>query len=559
MPRVACLLAAALTLGAARPTTEDPLLAEALSRVSGRAVRAHVEFLADDLLEGRATGTRGYDIAARYVVAELAGLGLAPAGENGGYLQQVPLLQSRLVEGTLSLTGVSGKTVLTPREEFLMAADTSRTESRVEAPVVFAGYGVRAPRQGQDDYAGLEVKGKIVAVLSGAPARFPSEERAYHASRSRKAELAAERGAVGVLALRPPAEEARTPWPRLVDTASAPQARWIRPDGTPEGALPGLRGSALLSAAAARQLFAASPLPLDEAFAAAGQPSFRGFPLGASATLTARSEHSRITSPNVIGLLEGSDPALRSSYVVYSAHLDHVGPSAEGAGDRIHNGAYDNALGVGVVLEVARVLAGLEPRPRRSLLFLFVTAEEQGLLGSDYFAANPTVPKAGIAANVNVDMPLLLFPPAEVVAFGAENSTLEGAARAAAGAAGLALAPDPMPEETIFVRSDQYSFVRRGVPAVYFSPGMRSADAAQDGPRLFREFLGRHYHRPSDDLSLPMDLGAIALYTRANVALGFEIAQDPRAPSWKPGNFFAETFGGGGSGAAPRGARPIAP
>jgi Zn-dependent M28 family amino/carboxypeptidase len=264
-----------------------------------------------------------------------------------------------------------------------------------------------------------------------------------------------------------------------------------------------------------------------------------------SASLASRSEHTRVTSPNVVGLLEGSDPALRSTFVVCSAHLDHIGVLGAGDGDRINNGAYDNALGSAVVLEMARVLAGLGTRPRRSVLFLFVTAEERGLLGSDYFAAHPTVPRAGLVADVNVDMPLVLFPIAEVVAFGAENSTLDAPARAAAASLGLALAPDPMPEETIFVRSDQYSFVRRGVPAVYFAPGMRSSDPAQDGPRLFREFIERHYHRPSDDLSLPMDPDAIAVYTRANVALGWTIAQGPAAPRWKPGNFFGETFGTG--------------
>ena len=541
----ACLLAAVLGLGAAQPAADDPTLQEALARVNGRAVRTHVEFLADDLLEGRATATRGYDLAARYVAAQLALLGLAPAGDDGSFLQQVPLLESRLAEGSLAWRGASGEVVLSHLQDFVMPGDALRTESRVEAPVVFAGFGVTAPRQQHDDYAGLDVRGKIVAVLANAPARFPSEERAYHASRTRKAELAAQRGAVGLLSLLTPAEEARTPWERVIGFASSPSTRWTHPDGQPEGALETLRGGALLRAAAAERLFAAAPVRFDAAIAAAEQPSFRGFALGVTAALASRSEHTRVTSPNVVGLLEGSDPALRSTYVVYSAHLDHVGVGAETSGDRIHNGAYDNALGSAVVLEVARALAGLAARPRRSVLFLFVTAEERGLLGSDYFAAHPTVPRKALVADVNVDMPLVLFPIADVVAFGAENSTLEGPARAAAAALGLGLAPDPMPEETIFVRSDQYSFVRRGVPAVYFAPGMRSADPTQDGPRLFREFLQRHYHRPSDDLSLPMDLGAIALYTRANVALGWKIAQDEVAPRWKPGNFFAETFAAG--------------
>jgi hypothetical protein len=548
-PRLAVLVAAGLGLSAAPPSANDPQLAQALARVSGRAVRAHVEFLADDLLEGRATATRGYEIAARYVAAQLALEGLKPAGDASSFLQQVPLVESRLASGSFALEGPSGRRTLELRRDFLMAADASRAETSAEAPVVFAGFGVTAPRQGHDDYAGLDVKGKIVAVLANAPERLPSEERAYHASRTRKAELAAAHGAVGLLTLRTPAEETRTPWERMVGFADGPTTRWTHPDGTPEGALPGLRGNAVLSLDASRRLFEAAPTAFEAAASAAEQPKFRGFGLGVRALLASRSEHTRVSSPNVVGLLEGSDPALRSTYLVYSAHLDHVGLGPASSGDRIHNGAYDNALGSAVVLEVSRVLAGLGTRPRRSVLFLFVTAEERGLLGSEYFAANPTVPRGAIVANVNVDMPLVLFPMAEVVAFGAENSTLDAPARAAASALGLALAPDPMPEQTIFVRSDQFSFVRHGIPAVYFSPGMRSSDPAQDGARLFREFLEKHYHRPSDDLSLPMDEKAIAVYTRANVALGLGIAQDPDAPRWKPGNFFGETFGKGSTSA----------
>ncbi len=536
-------LAVALALRADRGGAEDKVAEAALARVSGAAVRAHVEFLADDLLEGRDTGTRGYDLAARYVATQLALLGLAPAGDDGTFFQQVPLLETRLVEGSLSLADGSGTAALVRDQDFIMGGDSLRAEATVTAPVVFVGFGVTAPKQQYDDYAGVDVKGKVVALLSNAPARFPSEERAYHASRSRKAENAAAHGAVGTLLIRTPEEEARTPWARILGFADGPSYRWMRPDGTPDGVFPELRGSALLNTEATKRLFAASPVPLDAILARVEKGPFPAVPLGVTATFSSRSEHKQIRSPNVVGLLEGSDPKLRSSYVVYSAHLDHVGMRSSGEGDRIHNGAYDNALGSAVVLEVARTLAALQPRPRRSVLFVFVTAEEKGLLGSDYFAARPSVTAGSLAANVNIDMPLSLFPIADVVAFGAENSTLEAKARAAAASVGLSLSPDPMPEETIFVRSDQYSFVRRGVPAVMFSPGMRSSDPNQDGRTLFMEFIGRHYHRPTDDVSLPMDRGSIERFTKANIALGYAIAQDEAAPSWKPGNFFGETFG----------------
>ncbi len=536
-------LAVALALRVDRGGADDKAFEAALARVSGAAVRAHVEFLADDLLEGRDTGTRGYDLAARYVATQLSLLGIAPAGDDGTFFQQVPLLETSLLDGSLSFSDGSGTAALVRDQDFIMGGDSLRAEVEVTAPVVFVGFGVTAPKQQYDDYAGVDVKGKVVAMLSNAPARFPSEERAYHASRARKAENAAAHGASGTLLIRTPEEEARLPWARILGFAEGPSYRWIRPDGAPDGVFPELRGSALLGTAATKRLFAKSPVPLDTLFARMEKGPFPAVPLGVTASFKSRSEHKKVRSPNVVGLLEGSDPKLRSSYVVYSAHLDHVGTRSSGDGDRIHNGAYDNALGSAVVLEVARTLASLTPRPRRSVLFLFVTAEEKGLLGSDYFAARPSVAAGSLVANVNIDMPLALFPIADVVAFGAENSTLEAKARAAAASVGLSLSPDPMPEETIFVRSDQYSFVRRGVPAVMFSPGMRPSDPNQDGRKLFMEFIGRHYHRPSDDASLPMDGGAIERFTKANIALGYAIAQDQAAPAWKPGNFFGETFG----------------
>ena len=262
-----------------------------------------------------------------------------------------------------------------------------------------------------------------------------------------------------------------------------------------------------------------------------------------TATVSSKSEHRPLTSANVVGLLPGSDPALKDTYVVYTAHLDHVGVGKEVAGDRIYNGAYDNASGSAVILEVARSLARLKVRPRRSVLFVFVTGEEKGLLGSDYFAQRPSVPAAGIVANVNVDMPLFLYPPADLVAFGAENSSLQAAAERAAARVGFTLAPDPLPDQNLFIRSDQYSFVRRGVPAVFLVPGFRSAEAGQDGGKIVGEFLQKNYHMPTDDLKVPMDLGVAERFIRANVLLGHAIASDPVAPRWNPGNFFGTTFG----------------
>ena len=539
---VLVLLAAPATRGAG-----DPPIDEVLRAALGRgvpSVRAHVEFLADDLLEGRKTGTRGYDLAARYVASQLAALGVSPAGEAGTWFQPVPLLESRLLEGTAKILAGSGNAVpLVFREDFLMAGSPLQTESQVEAPVVFAGFGVTAPEQAHDDYANLDVNGKIVAILGGAPARFPSEQRAHFSSTRLKAQNAARHGALGLLTFTTPEDEKRYPFERILRSFQGTSMNWVHPDGLPEGAVAELRNGALLSPAGARKLFAASPVTLEKVFEAASAGRPQAFPLGVSVALASRSEHRRLQSANVVGRLAGSDPALASTSVVLSAHLDHEGVGAEVNGDTIYNGAYDNAAGSAVVLEVARVLAGLPKAPHRSVLFLFVTAEEEGLLGSDYFAQRPVEGAGKIVANVNVDMPLFLFPLADLVAFGSENSTLDLPTARAAEGAGLVLGPDPMPEQTIFIRSDQYSFVRQGIPAVFLVTGMRSADPAVDGGAAFGEFLGRHYHQPSDDLRQPMNPAAVSSFVRASVLLTHALAQDPEAPRWKPGNFFGRTFG----------------
>jgi hypothetical protein len=537
-------LAASGPLQAEAGRPEDDL-AVALGQVRGSAVRAHVQFLADDLLEGRQPGTRGYEIAARYVATELESLGLLPAGEGGTYYQSVPLLESTLREGELALTpnNATAPMPLVAREDYLMSGDPLRLEAEVEAPVIFAGFGVTAPELHHDDYAGADARGKIVAVLSNAPARFPTEQRAHFASLRQKAENAARRGAVGLLLLRTPEDEGRLPWARIVQNADSTTVRWLQPDGKPESTFPELLGGAALSLAGTRKLFASSPVPLDEVLAQAAKGPSRPFSLGATAHVKSRSEHRRFSSPNVIGRLPGSDPALTDTYVVLSAHLDHVGVGAPENGDAIYNGAYDNATGTAVVLEAARALAALRERPRRSILFLFVTSEEKGLLGSDYFANRPPVPVEKIVANVNIDMPLLLYPLGDVVAFGAENSSLDGVVAKAAAQTGLALSPDFVPEENVFIRSDQYSFVRRGIPAVFLVPGLKSSDPSADGARAFGEFFARHYHRPSDDLHLPMDLGSAERFVRANVLITYALASDRAAPRWKPGNFFGKTFG----------------
>ena len=540
----AVLLATATAEGAARSSARrsaDPaagVSAEASDAAVRGRLEAHLAFLADDLMKGRFTGTPEYEIAARYVAAQLQQLGLRPA-IAGGYLLPVQLLASQLEPGSARLELALGgeRRQLAWLEHFVLGPEIGTESLDVEAPLVFVGHGVVAPSRGWDDYAGLDVHGKIVLVLSGAPASFPSEERAFHSKTFRKETLAAERGAVAMIGIRSPVDVRRNPWQRYTMNAGRrPSMDWLGPDGRAHHATT-LQGSATLSQGAAEELFAAAGRKLGEVMAAATERPGTGFALDASARLASRSRHMRLASSNVAAVLPGSDPALAGEAVVYSAHLDHVGTGAAVEGDDIYNGFYDNAMGVALMLETARALTAAPQRPRRTVVFLAVTGEERGLLGSAHFAHHPPPDIGTLVANVNLDMPVLMSRVSELVAFGAEHSSLLPMVERAAHSAGFRLAPDPVPQEVIFVRSDQYSFVEVGVPAVFLVPGPSGAYA--EGA----DFHEHHYHMPSDEPGLPVDWPSALRFLDANVRLGREIADAPERPTWNPGDFFGETFG----------------
>ena len=530
-----CLLAAPSARPSAAPGTSDG--------VSGTRIRADVEFLADDLLEGREAGTRGYDLAARYAASALKGAGYAPGADDGTYFQQVPFIVSTPVAATLTVTAGGTASAIPLPGEGLVSASASATIVQVDAPVVFAGFGVTAPEFGHDDYASLDVRGKVVALLYNAPASMPSEPRAYYASTDHKLRNAADHGAIAVVTLLGPDDVRRFPWDQAKALFGRPGLAWATEDGTPGAVESRLSAVAFLSPAGSARLFAAAPITYEQALEAGRAGRAGGAPLNASVAITATTRHARMSSPNVVGVLEGSDPALAATSLVLTAHLDHTGTLPPGDGDRIHNGAYDNATGTAIVLEVARALAAGPVAPRRTVVVALVTAEEKGLLGSDYFARHPVKAAGRMIANVNLDMPVFLAASSDLVAFGSQNSSLDAVVRKAAADLGYTLSPDPMPEENIFVRSDQYSLVKQGVPAVYLMPGFTATDAGVDGQQVFGGFLSTHYHRPSDDLSLPMDLAAVERFARANLAVARAIADDPVEPAWKPGNFFGTMFG----------------
>ncbi|HET6362121.1 MAG TPA: M28 family metallopeptidase [Gemmatimonadota bacterium] len=517
----------------------------ALSVIRPEAIRAHMRFLADDLLEGRAPGTRGYDLAARYVAARFEALGLEPGGSDGSYYQTVPLRRIRpiLEESGIEFLRGDERRALEPFEEFVMFGHATHLESEVEAPLVFAGFGVTAPELDYDDYGGIDVRGKIVVLLSGAPPRFPSAERAHFSTIRLKQANAASRGAVGVLWAWTEHDERLFPWQALARISRTPGMRWLGPDGVPNDARPELRGQAVLATETSSWLFLGAAKSFDEAVAAGQRSEPQAFPLDARASIRMASRHEGFESPNVGAVLRGSDPDLAREFVVYTAHLDHEGIGEPVDGDSIYNGALDNASGVAQMLEVAHAFARLQEPPRRSVVFLAVTAEEQGLLGSDYYANYPTVPIDQIVANINLDGALILAPPADVVIHGAEHSTLGAIAEAAASRLDLEVTPDPVPEQMFFVRSDQYSFVKQGIPALFPFPGTKSSDPSIDAGARLQEYLVERYHKPSDDMSQPFSYEAGAIGARLNFAIGYAVAQRTERPRWNEGDFFGRTFG----------------
>ena len=547
MPRRALALTlclGALAAPAEPPSPPRPPAATAAADAAATRIRAHVEFLADDLLEGRAAGSRGYDLAARYVAAELAALGARPAGTGGGWFQPLELLEGSAVipAGGLVIERDGATTRLESGVDFLPGRIYAAPRSSVTAPAEFVGFGVSAPERGYDDFAGADLAGKIAVVLSGAPPGFDSEARAHYSASLTKLPELVRRGAVGVISILTPVDEERTPWQRLVQRSWFPGMRWIGADGQPVDSFPALRGVASMGRAGAARLFAATGQDLEAAYAAAAASRPQHFALPGRITLSAETTLARRTSANVVGLIEGSDPVLRGEYVVLSAHLDHLGRGAAVEGETIYHGALDNAAGVAVMLEVGRMLAADGRRPRRSVLLVALTAEERGLLGSDVFARQPTVPRGALVADINMDMPVALGPLADWVAFGAEHSTLGPVAARAARAEGYRLAPDPMPEEIVFVRSDQYMFVRQGIPSIYMSAGTGSLDPAIDLGARTQEFLRRHYHQPSDAAGLPIHYPSLAALARINARIVREVADARARPAWNPGDFFGTRF-----------------
>jgi hypothetical protein len=518
----------------------------ARNAIRPEAIRAHMRFLSDSLLQGRAPGTPGYEIAARYVATQLEAAGVRPAGVNGTWYQTVPLRKSVIDEGKSSLVLVSksGEQTLISLKDYVLYGDLNRTDASVEAPVVFVGFGVTATERDYDDYAGTDVKGKIVVLLDGAPAKFPSTVRAYYSDIIVKGRNAVAHGAVGFMDLMTPEDQKRYAWDWVMPQVRMGYMEWLENNGNPHNTFAELRGGALLNQSGAEKLFAGAKETLDRIFDAARASRPQSLALPVIARIHAFSSHTSADSPNIIGQVMGSDPALRNQYVVYTAHVDHLGICPPVNGDNVCHGAQDNASGTASLLEIARVFARLPKAPRRSILFVFVTGEEMGLLGSDYFANVPTVPRSAIAANINIDgAPGLFYAMKDLIALGDEHSSLEQEVQSAAKRIGYSLSPDPMPEENFFVRSDQYSFVLQGIPAVNIEDGIQSVDPRIDGLKLQKEWMVTKYHTPLDNMDQDFDYDSAAKAAGVNFLVGYDVAQQDATPTWNKGDFFGDKFG----------------
>jgi Peptidase family M28 len=504
--------------------------------VTPEAMKAHISFLADDLLEGRDTGSRGHEIAARYVASELEAAGLTPAN-TGSWFQQVPFV-SGLVDQSSSKFSIAGQS-FTNRSDVLFGAGRKPGREQIAGNVVFGGYCIHDPKRGQRDFAGLALKGKIVACLQGFPVGMPSDVGAHYGRT--KAQMAQAAGAVGIINIRTLLRERTRTWARELEGPIHPSLAWRKPDGSGFSEAPGIQFGVTLHDKAAAALFAGAKVPLTAILAEADKTGGRpkGFALTPMVALDRTTTGGTLSSPNVVAMLPGSDPALAKEVLLVMAHLDHVGVDEKKDGDKIFNGAMDNATGTAALIEAAKALAASAGRPKRSILFAAVTAEEKGLIGADYLARHPIV-DGRVVAVVNLDMPVLLYDFKDVIAFGAEHSTMGSAVAAAGAKLGVALSPDPLPAEGLFTRSDHYRFVQQGVPSIFLMTGFQNGGDVQ-----FAEFLKTHYHRVTDDLARPIDWKAAAKFATLNTLIAAEIANAPAAPMWFADSFFGAEFAAG--------------
>lgn len=507
-----------------------------LEKIQPDSISAHIKYLADDRLRGRMPGTPGFQLAMDYVISKYKSMGLEPAGDNKTFLQTVKLRRARVDRDNTHAAVIDGETTkdLVFGDGFVLSPNFEETSVEVSAPLAFVGYGVSEPDLGYDDYAGVDVKGKIVVMISGAPDKFPSTVKAHVMNRVTRVKTALEKGAVGVIVRGGPMG-LQNQVQGLVKTGSVV---------VPDNMVRGLKFSGSVSQAVFNSMLNVTEEEAAKIFLSLKDGKPNSFSLKSSLKITLATKYEDFESYNVVGLIKGSDKVLKDEYVVYSAHLDHLGVGTPVKGDSIYNGAHDNASGVSCVLEVARVYSSLKQKPRRSILAVMVVGEEMGLLGSSYFAAHPTVQKEKIVAAVNMDMPTLIAPLLSVVPLGAIHSSLMGQVKTAATYLGLDVEDDPEPEQNRFVRSDQYSFVQQGIPSLNIKYGDKTDEPGKKLTEKVKVWRAAIYHQPQDEFSESnFDFNAGKKYVQLCFLIGYQVAQDKKRPTWNEGDLFGKKFG----------------
>jgi Zn-dependent M28 family amino/carboxypeptidase len=526
------LLLPALALGGAcDPKSEPEDLSQLLELVAGDSLSAHIKYLASDELKGRLPGTPEYGLAIDYVIGKFKEMEIEPAGEKGEYIQMLTIRNSRISEGN-SFMEWNGK-MLSANEDYYFIGNLNEVTSELpETEIVFAGYGINAPNY--DDFSLVDVENKVILVLIGSPESLQSSERAHFSNWETKYRTAADKGVVGILFINSNPSVDSTFAARANSASQRGVFGVTREDGEAFGrrAFPGkLRFSALLNSASM------ASKELNAAITDYKENKIVGQSIG-SIRVKTESIFSEFQSANIVGKIEGSDNTLKKEYVIHTAHLDHVGIGKPVEGDSIYNGAHDNASGVASLLEIARLYQSLERKPKRSILFVRVTAEEMGLLGSDYFTTYPTVPIESIVANVNTDMPTLIAPLLSIEPLGAEHSTIMNEVKNAAEILSLEIMPDHMPDEVRFVRSDQYNFIKKGIPALHVKYGLKSTNPDEDLSKAIRNYTRNVYHKPSDEWNDLFDFEAGEVYVKCNFLISYFIANNAERPAWNTDSFF---------------------
>ncbi|HYL86868.1 MAG TPA: M28 family peptidase [Candidatus Angelobacter sp.] len=503
-------------------------------------IRAHVKFLASDLLEGRGTGQRGGDIAAEYIATQFALYGLKPAGDKGSYFQDVPMVAVKtLPETTFRFEEASGKSFEAKNLTDFVTSNESQAESAdIDAPLVFLGYGIKAPEYGWDDYKTMDLKGKVAIVFVNEPSSddpefFKGKALTYYGRWTYKYEETARRGAVATLIIHR-TDLASYGWD-VVRNTWGKERSYLKRDETPK-----LQAAAWIRLDTAQRIFGMVGLDLDKLFERAQMKDFKPLQLPIRLKAHLASQLRPFVSRNVLGMLPGNDATLGKEAVMYTAHYDHLGIDPSLKGDNIYNGAVDNATGCGILLELARVWGGMPVPAPRSFLFASVTAEEQGLLGSEYLGKHSPIPPGKIMVDLNFDAVAPLGTPEEVEVTGAERTTFYPVVKATAKDFRMAIRPDPRPEAGHYYRSDHFSLARVGVPAFSINEGVKFAGHPEEwGSAQAKDYTEHHYHQPSDEYSADMDFTGDAVIAKFGFLLGLRAAVFPEAIGWVAGDEFA--------------------